>query len=86
LPDTWHVAGRQQSLSAQLAAGDPQKCRTLIERDLQAIRQELRHLPGRPPLIAFDLAQAGHGTADTLGKLFSGQVQRFALPGDPGAE
>jgi hypothetical protein len=46
----------------------------------------LGHLLRRPLFIAFDLAQAGHGTADTPGKLFSGQVQRFAPPRDPGAE
>jgi len=86
LPATWHVAGRRQSLGAQLAARDLEKRRTLIGRDLQAIRQELGHLLRRPPLIAFDLAQAGHGTADTPGKLFSSQVQGFALSDNPGAE
>jgi len=86
LPATWHVAGRQQSLGGQLAAGDPEKRRTLIGRDLQAIRQELGHLLGRPPLITFDLAQAWHGAAHTPGKLLSSQVLRFALLDNPGAE
>jgi hypothetical protein len=56
LPAAWPIADRRQSLSAQLAAGDPQKRRALIGRDLQTIRQELGHLLRRPPLIAFDLA------------------------------
>jgi hypothetical protein len=69
-----------------LAPGDFYKRRALVGRNLEAVGQHLGHLPGRPPLIALDLAQGRHRVAHLPGKLFSGQVERFALPGNPGTK
>jgi len=75
-----------QPLDAQLAPCDLQKYRALISWNLETVCQQFRHLLGGLPLIAFDLAQAGHGAADTPGKLLSRQVQHFALSDNPSAE
>ena len=54
-------SGRRQTcpqpLNTQLAACDLKKCGALVERNLEAVGQPFRHLPGRSPLIALDLAQ-----------------------------
>ena len=48
--------------------------------------EQLGQFAGRPPFVAFDLAQRRDRAACALGQLLAGQVERLASLADPGAE